>query len=114
MLQVNASPVVNPVLEVGQVTEQVRCKPMPRSSKHAAPASAQVVENTRILELPLNGSECDRPGYDQRAATPAPLFPERAAAIRSRKATISVAGGMHTGVSYTLDGAYHKNPYTNG
>ena len=36
VLQVNSSAVINPVLEVGQVSEQVRCKPMPYRSKRGA------------------------------------------------------------------------------
>ena len=27
---------------------------------------------------------------------------------------MSVAGGLNTGVNFTLDGAYHNNPYDNG
>ena len=50
----------------------------------------------------------------QGAATPAPVLSGAGGRDPFAKTNYSIAGGMHTGVSYTLDGAYHMNPYTNG
>src|SRR5689334_23800793 len=55
VLQVNASPVINPVLEVGQVTEQVEVQANAALVETRNAGVGQVIENTRILELPLNG-----------------------------------------------------------
>ena len=60
VLQVNASPVVNPVLEVGQVTEQVEVQANAALVETRSAGVGQVVENARILELPLNGRQVDR------------------------------------------------------
>jgi len=30
------------------------------------------------------------------------------------KGNVSVAGGLNTGLNFTLDGAHHNNPYDNG
>ena len=55
VLQVNSSPVVNPVLEVGQVSEQVEVQANATLVETRSAGVGQVVENARILELPLNG-----------------------------------------------------------
>src|SRR5207302_3889529 len=55
VLQINANPVINPVLEVGQVTEQVEVQANATLVETRSSGVGQVVENARILELPLNG-----------------------------------------------------------
>ena len=55
VLQVNSNPAVNPVLEVGQVTEQVEVQANAALVETRNTAVGQVIENERILELPLNG-----------------------------------------------------------
>jgi hypothetical protein len=55
VLQVNSSPVINVVLEVGQVTEQVEVQANANLVETRSQGVGQVIENARILELPLNG-----------------------------------------------------------
>src|SRR6201988_1595601 len=55
VLQVNSSPVINPALEVGQVTEQVEVQANAALVETRNAGLGQVVENARIRELPLNG-----------------------------------------------------------
>src|SRR3989454_7374934 len=55
VLQVNGSPVINAVLEVGQVTEQVEVQANAALVETRTTGIGQVVENARVLELPLNG-----------------------------------------------------------
>ena len=55
VLQVNGAPVVNPVLEVGQVSEQVEVEANAALVETRNAGVGQVMENTRILHLPLNG-----------------------------------------------------------
>jgi hypothetical protein len=114
VLQVNASPVINPVLEVGQVSEQVEVQANAALVETRSAGVGSVVENTRILELPLNGRAVVELVALAGAATPAPTLSGAGGRDPFTKGNVSVAGGMHTGVSYTLDGAYHMNPYTNG
>src|SRR5213592_432629 len=57
VLQVNSSPVVNPVLEVGQVTEQVEVQANATLVETRTVGVGQVVETARILDLPLNGRQ---------------------------------------------------------
>src|SRR5437870_3431161 len=55
VLQVNSSPAINPVLEVGQISEQVEVQANATLVETRTVGVGQVVENARILDLPLNG-----------------------------------------------------------
>src|SRR6266567_4513850 len=55
VLQVNASPEINPVLEVGQVSEQVEVQANAAQLETRSAGVGTVIENQRILDLPLNG-----------------------------------------------------------
>src|SRR6266702_4580763 len=104
LLQVNSSPVINPTLEVGQVTEQVEVQANATQVETRSSGVALVFETQRILDLPLNGRQVTdlitasglavqtgtSPGYNMRTGV-----------------SISVAGGMTFGVQYSLDGAPH-------
>src|ERR1700752_4851518 len=57
VLQVNDSPVINPNLEVGQVTEQVEVQANAALVETRNTAVGAVMENQRILELPLQGRQ---------------------------------------------------------
>src|SRR5437868_2554563 len=55
ILQVNSNPVINPVLEVGQVAETVEVQANATLVETRTVGIGQLVENQRIVELPLNG-----------------------------------------------------------
>ena len=110
VLTVGATPTINAVLELGSLEETVTVQgEAPLVDVRSAGVSA-VIENERILELPLNGRN------------PVDLVLMVGAAVQTAEATnrtspggvrISVAGGLPTGVGYTLDGATHNNPQEN-
>ena len=115
MLEVNSNPVLNMVLEVGQVSEQVEVQRTPQWSKRVTVGVGQVMENARVLDLPLNG----RNMIDLLQLTPdinpsAPIVDGTGGRDPFSKGNVSVAGGLNTGGNFTLDGAYHNNPYDNG
>ena len=107
-----ASPVVNPVLEVGQVSEQVEVQANAALVETRSAGVGQVMENARILELPLNGRQVIELIALAGAATPATAV-SGSGRDPFAKASFSVAGGLNTGLNYTLDGANHNNPYDN-
>jgi hypothetical protein len=72
ILQVNASPVINAVLEVGQVSEQVEVQANAAQVETRNAGVGQVVENARVLELPLNGRNVNELLAITGAAAPAP------------------------------------------
>jgi len=113
VLQVNSSPTVNPVLEVGQVTEQVEVQANAALVETRTAGVGSVVENARILDLPLNGRAVVELIALSGAATPAPVN-NGSSRDHFAQASFSVAGGLNNGLNYTLDGATHNNPQDNG
>src|ERR1041385_3563785 len=71
VLQVNASPAINPILEVGEVNEQVEVEANGTLVETRTVGVGQVIENTRILDLPLNGRQVVELLALSGAATPA-------------------------------------------
>src|SRR5438094_1493056 len=112
VLQVNASPVVNPVLEVGQVSEQVEVQANAALVETRNAGVGQVVENARVLELPLNGRNVNDLIALSPAAAPAP---NNGSGRNPFLATngVAVGGGSSIGLNYTLDGANHNNSFEN-
>src|SRR5262249_29707777 len=96
VLQVNANPVVNPVLEVGQVTEQVEVQANAAMVETRSAGIGAVVENARILDLPLNGRAVVELIALSGAATPAPLN-NGSSRDHFAQASFSVAGGLNNG-----------------
>src|SRR5947207_2526449 len=112
-LEVNASPAINVTLEVGQVAETVEVQANATLVETRSVGVGQVVENARILKLPLNGRQIvDLIGL-AGGSNPAPLV-NGGSRDPFASASFSVAGGLNTGLGYTLDGAYHNNPHDNG
>src|SRR5216117_3017378 len=112
VLQVNSNPVVNPVLQIGQVTEQVEVQANAALVETRSTAVGQVMENERILELPLQGRVVTdlitlSGASVQTAEAPVPGFNRGTSAGRF----ISIAGGLSFGVMYSLDGAVHNNAH---
>src|SRR5438552_10535087 len=73
VLQVNSSPTINVTLQVGQVSEQVEVQANASLVETRNIGVGTVVENTRILELPLNGRQAVELIALAGAASPAPL-----------------------------------------
>src|SRR5262245_40457440 len=57
VLQVNASPVIDVALQLGQLEESVSVEANTAMVETRNPSVSQVIENERILELPLNGRQ---------------------------------------------------------
>ena len=114
VLQVNSSPVINVILQVGQVTEQVEVQANATQVETRTTAVGAVIDNQRIVELPLNG----------RNATDLITLAGAAVQVnvsRSGKGTslyptpmLQVGGGLAYATSYTLDGANFINPSSGG
>ena len=109
-LTVGATPTVNAVLELGSLEETVTVDAAaPLVDVRSAGISA-VVENERILELPLQGRQVTDLLVLSGAAVQTATSTSRSAPGGVR---ISVGGGFETGVAYVLDGADHNNQQEN-
>jgi hypothetical protein len=114
VLQVNSNPVINPILEIGQVSEQVEVQANAALVETRNTAVGAVIEQERILELPLEGRRVTDLITLAGAATQGAAGSVPGGFIRgtSGAATlVSIAGGLQFGVMYALDGAIHNNAY---
>ena len=70
------------------------------------------METQRILELPLNGRNAAELVLTVGAAVNIPEYASQPRSMQGQL-SIAVAGGLPSGVNYSLDGAQHNNPYDN-
>ena len=110
VLQVNAQPVIDVAMALGDLNETVSVVGAAPLVETRSPTLGQVIENERILELPLNG----RNSADL-VQIAGPVVSQGVSSSRSMQGGVaySVAGGQSFGVAYLLDGATHNNPYDN-
>src|SRR2546425_13327705 len=108
VLQVATNPTINVSLQVGAVTEQIQVEANAALVETQTTSVGTVIENQRILELPLNGRN------------PVELIQLAGGAIPAGRAgtagmpgglNFSLFGGQLNGVTYFLDGALHNNPF---
>ena len=112
VLQVSSNPQINVVLAVGVVSEQVTVTANTTMIESHSNGIGQVVDNQRVVELPLNGRQATELIFLAGLATSAP-----AGDLNTNKnyptVTISVAGGQANGMTYIMDGGTHNDPFNN-
>src|SRR5665213_280210 len=106
VLQVGSDPAVPVAMKVGAVTERVEVEANASQVETTAVGVGSVIENQRVLELPMNGRRPQDLITLGGAAVQTGTSPSYGMATGSK---IAVAGGMPDGVQYTLDGANHNN-----
>jgi hypothetical protein len=114
VLQVNSSPVINASLDIGQVSERVEVQANAALVETRSTAVGQVIENERILELPLEGRRVTDLITLSGAAVQGSAGSVPGGFIRGTSGAanlVSIAGGLQFGVMYALDGALHNNAY---
>ena len=115
VLQVNANPVINAVLEVGQVSDQIEVQADAALVETRNTGIATLLDNQRVLELPLNGRQVTELVLLSGTATEVEgavghLNP---GSRNYKTVVISVGGGLEVGLGYRLDGSYHNDPFNN-
>jgi hypothetical protein len=110
VLQVSTNPTVDVSLKVGAVSEQVQVEANAQQVETEATGVGNVMENRRVLELPLNGRLATdlinlTPGVITQGVAGAGGFPNTANPV--------VAGGQSNGIVYFLDGSLFNNPWDN-
>ncbi|HYR87188.1 MAG TPA: carboxypeptidase-like regulatory domain-containing protein, partial [Terriglobia bacterium] len=110
VLQVGSSSVINAVLGVGQVSETVEVQANAALVETRNTGVGQVIDNVRVLELPLNG----RQAVELIILSGAAIGGGAQATNRNYPTqSISVAGGLNNGLTYLLDGGTHNDPFNN-
>ena len=111
VLQVNANPVINVSLALGNVAETVTVDAAAPLVDVRSAGISDVVEQERIVELPLQGRQVT----DLIVLAGGAVNTGRISALStSNSVAISVAGGLRNGVEYQLDGAAHNSPHDLG
>ena len=110
VLQVGSNQVINAVLEVGQVAQTIEVEADALMVETRNTGIGQVIDNIRVLELPLNGRQATELILLSGAAI------EGSARGTSRyypTIAVSLGGGMDNGLTYRLDGGTHNDPFGN-
>ena len=110
VLQVDGSPVINVVLQVGQTSEQIEVQADAALVESRTTAIGQVVTNQQVAEMPLNGRDPHELIFLAGMAN----YPGQGSMNSIRNyptVVVSVAGGNGDGVSYLLDGSIWQDPY---
>jgi hypothetical protein len=113
ILQVNSNPSIDAVLEVGQVADQIEVQADAALVETRSTGVGQVVDNQRVLELPLNGRQATElillSGLAVQTTATNLQTPNR----NYPTVVISVGGGLVNGMTYLLDGGTHNDPFNN-
>ncbi len=110
VLQVATNPTVDVALKVGAVSEQVQVEANAALVETQATGVGTVIENQRILELPLNGRQAT--DLIQLAGAAIPQGVAGAGGFPNT-GQIVIAGGQAFGVAFWLDGSLYNNPWDN-
>src|SRR5688572_16041750 len=110
VLTVGAAPTINVSLTVGSLEETVTVEAAAPLVDVRSAGISDVVENERILELPLQGRQVTDLLVLSGAAVQTGEVSDRGIV---GSVYVSVAGGLPAGVGYTLDGASHNSRQMN-
>ncbi len=113
VLQVGSSPIITIMLALGELTETVSVEAAAPLVDTQRAGIGAVIENERIVELPLNGRNPVDLIELIGAAVPVGTASTRSVQGSSGGVEIAVAGGLGSSTAYMLDGAMHNNPYDN-
>jgi hypothetical protein len=110
VMVVGRNPVININLSVGQVSETIEVQADAALVETRSTGIGQVIDNVRVLELPLNGRN-----VTQLIVLSGAAVNEGAVATQRNYPTpgIAIAGGSPMGVTYLLDGGTYNDPYNN-
>src|SRR5437667_7649145 len=110
VLQVDANPVINILLQVGQVAETVEVQADAALVETRNTGIGQVMDNVRVMELPLNARQVT----ELIIAAGASVGGGAQNTPRNYPTDIiSVAGGSNDSLTFFLDGGIHNDPYGN-
>ncbi len=113
VLQVGSNPTIDVGLKVGGVMEQVQVEANAALIETRNAGVSSVIDNQRVLELPLNGRQVTELIYLSGMATQVNGAGLNSGVRNFPTVDISVAGGLSNGLTFRLDGGTHNDPYNN-
>lgn len=108
VLQVNTNPTIDVSLSLGAVNQTVQVEANASQVETENTSVGTVIENQRILDLPLNGRQATDLIQLTGASIPAGV---NGTAGFPGGQNIAIAGGLLSGVGYFLDGTLYNNPF---
>ncbi len=115
VLQVNSNVAIPVTMALGEVAETITVQANAQVVETRNLGVGQVMDNKRILDLPLNGRNPADLLQFLPASVPQPALNATSRSMGGSNGgqAYSLAGGLAFGVAYVLDGATHNNPYDN-
>ncbi|HEY7337959.1 MAG TPA: carboxypeptidase-like regulatory domain-containing protein, partial [Bryobacteraceae bacterium] len=111
VLQVDSNPVIDVALKIGSLSQEVVVQADANMVETHSTGVGQVVDQQRVVELPLNGRNATQLIFVAGAASTGD--PNLNTNKNYPTVSISVAGGPSNAISYLLDGAMHNDPENN-
>ncbi len=111
VLQVNTNPILNVVLEVGTLQQSVEVSASAAMVESQSNSISQVIDQRRVVDLPLNGRQPTQLILLSGAAVTAPPSDMASSKNYPSSVTISVAGGQANGTYYLMDGGDHADSF---
>jgi hypothetical protein len=114
VLQVNSNPVVPITLALGEVAETITVQANAQMVETRNLGVGQVMDNKRIVDLPLNGrNPADLLQYLPGSVPQVQVLASSTMGGSNGGQAYSLGGGLAFGVTYVLDGAMHNDPRSN-
>jgi hypothetical protein len=113
VLQVNTSPAIDVTLQVGAVSESVSVEANAAMVETHSNAVGQVIDQQRVVDLPLNGRNPAQLITLSGAAVPGTTGGLATNLNYPTAIAVAVAGSQPNATNYFLDGATHLDPRTN-
>ncbi len=111
VLQVNTNPVINVALQLGSVGQEIQVQADATMVETQSNSVSQVIDQRRVVDLPLNGRQPTQLILLSGAAITAPASDMASSKNYPSSTTISVAGGQANGTYYILDGGDHNDAF---
>jgi len=109
VLQVNVNPMIDVTMKIGAVTEQVSVHADAAMVETQNTSLGQVVDQTRVVDLPLNG----RQATDLIFLTPGTTVGRTFRASYPTSVSIAIAGGVVGSVAFMIDGGTNNDGLSN-
>ncbi len=104
---------INVSLQVGSVSENVEVSANANLVETEQNAISQVIDERRIVDLPLNGRQATQLVLISGAAVTAPAGDQTGSKNYFSSTTISIGGGQSSATNYLLDGGSNLDTFSN-
>ncbi|MBO0723254.1 MAG: TonB-dependent receptor, partial [Blastocatellia bacterium] len=111
ILQVNTNPVINITLQIGTVDQRVEIQANAVMTETQTNSVSQVIDERRVVDLPLNGRQPTQLILLSGAAVTAPGSDLASSKNYPTSTTIAVAGGQANGTYYLVDGGDYNDAF---